>query len=98
MTNESIVGEGLGGRRLTHVAFADDMTLVARSWLSLKRMVLLLRDKLRQKGLALHPSKCKAQTNISDWTKRGLINISAGFALNILEEGKPLEVLGTQLS
>ena len=29
------VGRSLNGRRLTHIAFADDVTIVARSWLSL---------------------------------------------------------------
>ena len=34
------MGSFLGKERLTHVAFADDCTLEARSWLSLKRMIL----------------------------------------------------------
>ena len=37
------VGSLPGRPRLTHVAFADDCTLVARSWLSLKRMMTELR-------------------------------------------------------
>jgi hypothetical protein len=58
------VGQQLRGKRLTHVAFADDMTLLASSWLQLKRMVSTLRDALETRGLKLHPTKCKAQTNL----------------------------------
>eukprot|EP00959_Pyramimonas_sp_CCMP1952_P044984 939741-Pyramimonas_sp.AAC.1 len=28
----TIVGQALNGRRLTHVAFADDVTLTSRTW------------------------------------------------------------------
>ena len=58
------VGRVPGKPRLTHVAFADDCTLVARSWLSLKRMVLELREGLEKRGLSLHPTKCQVQTNV----------------------------------
>ena len=56
------VGSTSSRDRLTHVAFADDVTLIASSWISLKRMVLQLRDALLKRGLALHPSACQAQT------------------------------------
>jgi len=42
------VGEGVRGEKLTHIAFADDMTLVARSFLSMKRMLITLREALRK--------------------------------------------------
>ena len=92
------VGQSLDGRRLTHVAFADDMTLVARSWLSLRRMVALLREALARRGLQLHPSKCKAQTNSLADVRRGSVQITPDFALTVLAEGECLEVLGTSLS
>ena len=92
------VGRGLGGKRLTHVSFADDVTLVARSWLSLKRMALELRRLLLLRGLRLHPTKCKAQTNSTTWTRRGSIELDEGFALQVVEESECLAVLGTSLS
>ena len=92
------VGATLRGRRLTHVAFADDMTLVSRSWLSMKRMVLTLREALARRGLALHPAKCKAQTNISELQQRGTINLDDGFSIEVLEVGASLELLGTSLN
>ena len=91
------VGQDLWGHRLTHVAFADDTTLIARSWVSLKRMVLSLRAALGKRGLKLHPTKCKAQTN-SVSAQRGVIRISDDFDLNVLAEEDCLEVLGTNLS
>ena len=83
---------------MTHVALADDMTLIANSWTSLKRMVILLRESLQRRGLELHPSKCKAQTNRISWSCRGNIQILPDFALNVLHETACLEVLGTSLS
>ena len=58
------IGSTLRGERLTHVTFADDMTLIARSLLSMKRMLLMLREALAARGLNLHPSKCKMQANV----------------------------------
>ena len=84
--------------RLTHVAFADDCTLVARSWLSLKRMVLELREGLRKRGLSLHPSKCQVQTNMADWDLRGEVALGADFCITFLPEGAPLTILGTTLA
>ena len=80
----SNVGQDFNGRRLTHVAFADDMTLIARSWISLKRMLAMLRGALSKRGLDLHPSKCKAQTNLTDWALRGEVSIDVGFCLGLL--------------
>ena len=58
----TVVGQVLPSRpRLTHVAFADDCTLVAHSWLTLKRMICQLRDALAKRGLSFHPSKCQVQ-------------------------------------
>ena len=60
-------------------------------------MVLMLRDALRERGLQLHPTKCKAQTNRSDWNRRGSVELTEGFSLQVLPEGESLEVLGTML-
>ena len=87
-----------GQKRLTHVAFADDVTLIARSWLSLQRMIMTLRDALQRRGLTLHPSKCQVQTNDPGWNRRGSIPVGHGFAVEVLPEGKGLVVLGTVLA
>ena len=93
----TLIGSGFGKDHLTFCAFADDLTLVARSWTSLKRMILSLREALSPYGLKLHPSKCKVQTNRSDIVRRGQVNLSNDFAVDILEEGEGLRVLGTVL-
>ena len=86
-----------GSERLTHIAFADDMTLIARSWLSLKRMISLLRAALLQRGLKLHPSKCKVQTNSNDCHVRGRVQVDEEFFVEVLDEGAALNFLGTEL-
>ena len=92
------VGASVRGERLTHVAFADDMTLVAKSWLSMRRMLSMLRQALALRGLTLHPSKCKLQTNQEDWQSRGSICIDDGFAVEVLDHDTGLILLGTVLS
>ena len=57
----------------------------------------MLRAALKRRGLALHPSKCKAQTNISTWTARGDVPIEEGFSLHVLPAGVLVELLGTVL-
>jgi len=84
--------------RLTHVAFADDCTLIAKTWTSLKRMICTLREALRKRGLSLHPSKCKVQTNSEGWNLRGDVSLDDGFSVDFLPEGECLTVLGTSLA
>ena len=91
------VGQAVTGDRLTHVAFADDMTLLARSWTMLKRMLSQVRDALAKRGLTLHPDKCKAQTNRAGWSRRGAQHVTDDFSLTVLPEGEPVKVLGTLL-
>ena len=93
-----MIGEAMRGKRLSHVAFADDMTLIARSWLSLRRMLISLREALAKRALELHPSKCKAQTNLENWHRRGEIKIEEGFNIEVLPEGQGLKLLGTLLT
>ena len=62
------------------------------------RMVTTLRASLATRGLTLHASKCKAQTNRGNWRRRGLVTIQEGLALDIIPEGESLMVLGTSLS
>ena len=92
------VGQFLRGERLTHVAFADDMTLVSRSWLSMKRMLSTLRESLASRGLTLHPSKCKLQTNLTEWQRRGEVDVEDGFSVEVLGGDSNLLLLGTVLN
>ena len=71
------------------------MSLLARSWTSPKRMILTLRESLAKRGLKLHPSKCKAQTNSAKATRRGTVPIDEDSALDVLPEGEGLKILGT---
>ena len=73
----------IAGDRVTHVAFADDMTLVATSWLSMKRMLSTLRQALARRGLAPHPSKCKLQTN-SPQVQAGDVVVENGFTVEAM--------------
>ena len=99
--------EGLGtkvgmdvvtGRRLTHIAFVDDVTLLSQNWALLKVMLKDLKNKLFEWGLCLHPTKCKAQTTNEDWSTRGLVDVCTGLAVEILPRGSCLTILGTQLA
>ena len=91
------VGRSLRGERLTHIAFADDMTLTTRSWTSMKRMLSTLRDAFAKRGLALHPSNCQVQTNIAEWQRRGETVIEDGFLVKVLDADSDLILLGTIL-
>ena len=92
------VGTSVLGERLTHVAFADDMTVVAKSWLSMRRMLSMLRQALALRGLTLHPSKCKAQTNQEEWQRRGDIPVDDDLTVEVLDQDTGLILLGTVLS
>ena len=74
------------------------MSLVARSWLSMKRMLSMLRKALGERGLALHPSKCKVQTNLQDSQICGDIYVEDGFFVEVLAPGDNLVLLGTLLN
>ena len=62
------------------------------------RMLPSLRESLRKRGLTLHPSKCKLQTNAVNLTRRGDVQVEAGFSVEVLSEGDLLKLLGTELS
>ena len=86
------------GRRLTHVAFVDDVTLLSRNFAQLKIMLTGLKNKLAEWGLSIHPTKCKAQTTNEEWSTRGMVKISEGLEIEILPKGGCLTILGTQLA
>ena len=92
------IGRALTGERLTHVTFADDITLVGQTWIQIKRMILDLRVALQECGLSLHPSKCKVQTNVAEHVARGDVHLTSTFSVHILPAGACLTVLGTVLS
>ena len=64
----------------------------------MKRMLESLRVALLARGLSLHPSKCKLQTNDLSQEERGPTYISDGLVVEILERDENLELLGTSLS
>ena len=87
--------DAVSQRRLTHVAFVDDVTLVARSWPSLREMLTDLWEELQKYGLSLHPIKSKAQTNIPNWEIWGSIQFDEKTSLEVVPEGAGLKILGT---
>lgn len=75
------LGQYLRVERLTHVAFADDVTLVSRDWLPMKRMLSKLRKSLAAQGLTLHPSKYNLQTNSVEWKRRRDVVVEDGLSV-----------------
>ena len=64
----------------------------------MKRMLSTLRKALAQGGLALHPSKCKVQTNDIDSLICGETFIEDGFSVEVLKPDANLVLLGTILN
>ena len=93
----SPVGESIRRHRLTHIAFVDDVTLVASSWITFKRMILELRACLAKYGLQLHPSKCKVQCNLEGNVTRGVVELESQFSVSVLPTEEGLKILGTML-
>ena len=83
-------------KKCIHAIFADDVNLVAGSWSS-ERMLILLRDALRQPALELHLCKCKAQTDCTGRVAKGSVRIDDSPSIHVLFEGAPIEVLATNL-
>ena len=84
-----------GSRRLTHVAFVDDVTLVPKKFAALGAMLKDLKDKLEQSGLKVHLTECTAQTTNNEWTSRGALEICQGLAVEFLPIGSGLMILDT---
>ena len=64
----------------------------------MKRMLSTLRDALAKRGLTLHPSKCKVQTNSIEWDRRGNTIIDENLSVEILDADSNLTLLGTILN
>ena len=95
----TIVGSSYASpRTLTHVGFADDLTLVAKTWESLKEMLLDLKAAMRKVGLNLHPEKCKVQTNVQSGMDPGLHDVGGGLKIKLLAEDEGLRILGTAVA
>jgi hypothetical protein len=90
------VGMSISGERLTHVMFADDMTLIARSSTSMRRMLKMLRDALLRRGLSLHPAKCKLQNNLPGQERMQLV-IDDSFSVEVVPAEEGFKLLGTML-
>ena len=94
----SVVGSNICQReRLSHIMFADDTTLVAKSRQALASMIKDLKEALEQVGLKLNDQKCKIQCNAarpfgSTSLKFGGLNIP------IVAPDLGFKVLGTQFT
>ena len=53
----------------------------------------VVREALGRRGLKLHPSKCKLQTNDVGWHQRGEIVIEDGFSVEVLDVDSNLILL-----
>ena len=87
------VGKNDDSHRLTHVAFADDLTLVTTSWASMQQMLVDVQEALASFGLTLHPEKCKLQTN-NPTVPAGLRNVRDGFPVEIVPPSDGFMLLG----
>ena len=59
-----LIGSSLdGSQRLTHLLFADDTTILARSKRCLYNMLLDIQVAFEKVGLRLNAGKCRIQTN-----------------------------------
>ena len=87
-------------RALTHLVYADDMTVLARSKVALGVMLGELVGKLRRYGLRLNTSKCKVQsTEIvhADVVVGGKACLTCGgVSLEVVAPDVGFKVLGTQ--
>ena len=45
----------------------------------------------------MHPSKCQAQSNLTEGVARGKVDLEEGLSIEVVEEGEGLKVLGTKL-
>ena len=81
--------------RLTHLLFADDTTLVAKSKKDLKAMLCDIKAAFGAAGLSLNVSKCKIQTNAH--TARTPTHLEVdGLLFPILHPSEGFKVLGVQ--
>ena len=64
----------------------------------MKRMLATFREAMARRGLTLHPSKCKVQTNSKNPYTYGQMQIQEDFSVEVLPPGANLVVLGTVLN
>ncbi len=83
--------------RLTHLLFADDTTLVAKSKKALQAMLKDIREAFEKVGLKMNISKCKIQTNAH--TKRTPSHLQIdGLSFPIVPPTEGFKFLGTQFT
>ena len=64
----------------------------------MKKMLSMLQEALAKRGLTLHPSKCKVQTNLTERDQRGMTAIDEDLSVEIIDAGSNLTLLGTVLN
>jgi hypothetical protein len=60
---ENMYGVIIDGVKLTHLRFADDIILTAKSASNLKHMLMELDEVSKEAGLSMNPGKTKLMTN-----------------------------------
>ena len=91
----SIVGSWENGTgRVTHVLFADDTTLLARSRRALQHMLRDIKQAYFAAGLRLNASKCNVQTNTKVPTAVATLHVD-DLELPIVSSADGFMVLGT---
>jgi hypothetical protein len=90
-----VVGSGQRESRLTHLLFADDMTILAKNRAALVSMLTELAEELALVGLRLNTAKCYVQTNAAGINSaRGLRVQDSVFPMAPAKDG--FKVLGVQ--
>jgi hypothetical protein len=88
-------GDTLG--RLTHLLFADDTTLVAKSKKDLIVMLKDIQSAFAKAGLTLNVSKCQIQTNAHTARTPKQIDVD-GMRFPIVPPWEGFKILGTQFT
>ena len=84
------------GTDVSHVAFADDVTLIASCWASLREMLIDVKCGLAAFGLCLHPTKYKAQGNAFTSPSPGLQHVDGKFSVTVVPANEGFVILGTK--
>ena len=88
-----------GSGRLTHVMFADDTTLIAKSREALKVMLADVVEQLGDRGLHLNADKCKIQHSFQEEEYEADARLEAGgHSFPIVSAAVGFKILGTQLT
>lgn len=83
--------------RLTHMMFADDTTLLAKSKQALQKMIRDIKRELGTIGLSLNADKCKVQCNVHRPRGATMLKVD-DIELPIVSGSDGFKVLGTKFA